>query len=390
MLKNRVCYLTVLLCALLFFICFNGYLSLYVFVLVLAFPFAALLVSLPGMLGVRIELSLGADSARKGQGLPLRLKVYDRFPVAAGRSGVRLTVRNTLTGEEQEERFTFIAGRTPQVLEHQLSSRTCGRVVCRLHKARVCDCLGLFALPLRLSRRAECAALFYPAVHSLDLTVRPAHMPDAEGGRYSPTKPGDDPSELFGLREYRAGDRLSRVHWKLSQKTGQTLVKELSLPISEHILFLLDLNGSGTEADALLDVFATLSGFLAEHETAHRAAYLDGASGCLQFLEIFHAEDARPAVETLLAAGCRQSLPALEEQELPTGVSHVLYLCCSPDPGPVAALRDRYSSARISILQVTEALGAARENRPAAAFAGAELTVVKPGRVPEALGGFEL
>ena len=85
-------------------------------------------------------------------------------------------------------------------------------------------------------------------------------LPDGEGDKYSPHKPGDDPTELFGLRPYREGDRLSRIHWKLSQKTGQTLVKELGLPVSERVLFLLDLTGPGEEISLQLDAFATLSG----------------------------------------------------------------------------------------------------------------------------------
>ena len=36
--KSRLCYLLVLLCTSVFFICYNGYISLYVFVLSLLFP----------------------------------------------------------------------------------------------------------------------------------------------------------------------------------------------------------------------------------------------------------------------------------------------------------------------------------------------------------------
>ena len=57
------------------------------------------------------------------------------------------------------------------------------------------------------------------------------------------------------LRDYREGDRLSRIHWKLSQKMGRTLVKELGLPLSDHLLFLLDLKRRRLEADLLLDAW---------------------------------------------------------------------------------------------------------------------------------------
>ncbi len=160
MLKNRLCYGLLLLCTSAFFIFFNGYLSLYVFVLSLLFPVVAFLVSLPGMLGARLSLEIGSKSgekkalreqvrgARKGESLPLRLRVWNTTPLCSGRMRARLTVKNTLTGQQAVERFTFTAGPQPQVLEHQLSSPTCGQVICHLEKLWVCDYLGLFSLLL--------------------------------------------------------------------------------------------------------------------------------------------------------------------------------------------------------------------------------------------------
>ena len=46
--KSRLCYLLVLLCTSVFFICYNGYISLYVFVLSLLFPVFAFLLSCRG------------------------------------------------------------------------------------------------------------------------------------------------------------------------------------------------------------------------------------------------------------------------------------------------------------------------------------------------------
>ena len=65
--KSRLCYLLVLLCTSVFFICYNGYISLYVFVLSLLFPVFAFLLSLPGILGLRVELLAG----REGPGASL-------------------------------------------------------------------------------------------------------------------------------------------------------------------------------------------------------------------------------------------------------------------------------------------------------------------------------
>ena len=396
MLKNRLCYVLLLLCTSVFFICYNGYLSLYVFALSLLFPVLAFFFSLPGMLGARVTLGYedrdagAVRGARKGEAVPLRIRVWNATPCISGRIRARLTVENTLTGQREEEHFTFTASSHPQVLKHQLSSPTCGQVVCRLDKLWVSDYLGIFSLPLGRRRRQEAAVFFWPSVAGVDLAVQEGNMPDAQGERYSQRKPGDDPTELFALREYREGDRLSRIHWKLSQKMGKPLVKELGLPIADHLFFLLDLNGTGVEADTLLDAFATLSHFLAERETAHRVGYWDTRGNRLRCLEISQPEDLLPVWREILSSQGLAPLPALEGEALPAGVSHCLYLCCMPQPSLLGALRAQYPAARLSVLQAAESWTTARESRSDTLGGEAQLPVLRPGRIAENLNGFLL
>lgn len=97
--KSRLCYLLVLLCTSVFFICYNGYISLYVFVLSLLFPVFAFLLSLPGILGLRVELLAGREGpgpsltgtscARKGRPSPCswRCGTPRPFPAAGCRPG---------------------------------------------------------------------------------------------------------------------------------------------------------------------------------------------------------------------------------------------------------------------------------------------------------------
>ncbi len=382
--RNRIRYLLVLLCAAVFFLCFNGYLSLYVLVVFLLFPLISFLLSLPGMLSIRLELALGAGSARKGKEIPLRIQIRSRFPLASGRAGATLTVRNTLTGESQKERLTFTACRGDQAIGHKLVSPTCGQVVCTLSKGWAWDYLGLFAIPLRLPKAQ--AVLFYPAPCRTSLLLEPVSMPGGEGERYSQTRPGDDPSELFGLREYRDGDRLSRVHWKLSEKAQQTLVKELSQPVTDHIFFLAELNGPGKAIDALLDAFATLSAFLAEREAGHRVGFWDGVENQFRILEVSGSEDALPALQLLLTAGRMGDLPSLEGHFLPAGVSHALYLSCSPSQTVVDSLRAWMPGARLSVVQAAESEEPARLQLPG----DGDFTLLQPGRVAETLNGFRL
>ena len=388
MAKNRFFYLLVLLGAGAFFICYNGYLSLDVFALAVALPGASLVLSLPGMLGARAQLSLGEGDgrpcrARKGESLPLRLEVWNATPFSGGRAKVSLSVENAFTGQREQERFVFTPGPGRQVFQHSLSSRACGRVACQVGRLWVCDYLGLFCLPLGRVLQGEQAAYFLPRVEPIAPQAQEPPSPGAEGERYSQTKAGDDPTELFSLREWREGDRLARVHWKLSQKLGRPLVKELGLPLSDHLLVALDLGGDGWEADLLLDALASLSSFLTQGEGAHHVMFWDHAGGALRCRELASREELLPFWLELLDAG-PAPLPCPAPAQLPQGATRCLCLCPSPREELLQALQAGCPAARITVVQ-TQPLPS--QGTP---FPGAEYTLLRPGAVAQCLNQLTL
>lgn len=388
MLRNRVTYLILLIGVGVFFLCFNGYLSLYALRVALALPVASLLISLPGMLTLRARITAAAPRAQKGQPVTLRLAFSQGLPMASPRGRAILTVENTLTGQRQEERLSFSAARRPTVLTYRLASPACGQVVVSLAQARVCDYMGLFALPLRTpeaSRRAS--VLFYPAARQPDLRVDPApQAAGEEGERYSQTRPGDDPAEIFAFREYREGDRLSRVHWKLSQRVGELQVKELGLPVNDQICFLLEPMGGGEGTDTLLDAFATLSGFLTGREIPHRVGFAPQGGEELSMLEVAAPEDAQPALDAVLLAGARdEPLPLPRPGQLPAGATHILYLCQFPQERMLSALAAQAPQARVTALWA----GGPDSPRPALP-PGVQGIALDSDGLEEELGGLQL
>lgn len=67
----------------------------------------------------------------------------------------------------------------------------------------------------------------------------PLHY-DMNSDRYSEMHSGDDLSEVYEIREYRDGDRMNAIHWKLSARAEDFIVKEGSYPVNNRILLLLE------------------------------------------------------------------------------------------------------------------------------------------------------
>ena len=52
--------------------------------------------------------------------------------------------------------------------------------------------------------------------------------------------PGNDFSEIYSLRGYEPGDDVKRIHWKLTEKTDEVLVREGSRPQEDEVLLYWD------------------------------------------------------------------------------------------------------------------------------------------------------
>lgn len=169
-------------------------------------------------------------------------------------------------------------------LEFGLWQAECRSLICY-------DCLGLFHVKKKIMLSQQ--ALILPACYATNIRagIR-TKLFLSDGERYHPKIGGDDPSEIFKLREYREGDRMNRVHWKLSARTGGLIVAEMSMPIGCNVVFFLDAKAGAMgrkEGRAYWEVVHTISQGLLEQECCHFLVWRE--EGKLQRKAIRDLED---------------------------------------------------------------------------------------------------
>ncbi|MFR5863988.1 MAG: DUF58 domain-containing protein [Acutalibacteraceae bacterium] len=88
-------------------------------------------------------------------------------------------------------------------------------------------------------------------------------LPDGEtaGKRLRP-KPGGGFAEEHDIREYRAGDPLNAVHWKLSAKLDELLIREPLIADRGELRLLMDLFGSREALETAFGKLAYIGGEL--------------------------------------------------------------------------------------------------------------------------------
>lgn len=274
MLHRRISYAALLLAAFLFQIFFRFYLSTFTLVLVFLLPVLSILLTLPALLGSVLNLTSEGNIFRGGEAhFTLCLERRGGLPLPPVK--VRLTWLNQLTGEGGKLLCYLYPQEGTAELSLPFPAPHCGRLVCSVERASACDLLGLFPLPL--PSRPKSALLILP----LSTEVAAPEELDAprSGGVVLRPRPGGGPGEDYDLREYRAGDPLRSIHWKLSSKLDELVVRETLEPRQAEVILTYDHFGPPEELDQVFDRLSALSQLLLEKGRTHHIQWAAPVSG---------------------------------------------------------------------------------------------------------------
>ena len=110
---------------------------------------------------------------------------------------------------------------------------------------------------------------------------------EAEGGRK-----GNGPGEYFGIRPYVDGDSMKQIHWKLTGKTDEYMVKEVEVPMMRMPLIFLETRVEQVDAgmiDGLLEAFFSISQHMAQEGQKHCLCWYDGKTNEWNFYNVENA-----------------------------------------------------------------------------------------------------
>ncbi len=122
-----------------------------------------------------------------------------------------------------------------------------------IRAAYMWDFLGLFRLRMRLSKNNSFRAPLVTDITVLPHTAPPRGKPRMWDNSQSTLTPTQRPSEQYEIRAYRPGDALRSVHWKLTAKINEILVRESVEPQYSVLAIALERVRDPDQADLLYD-----------------------------------------------------------------------------------------------------------------------------------------
>lgn len=230
------------------------------------------------------------DAIDKPARAVITLSVENRsrlLPVTKGIAKVRY--ENPFSGDKgkMKIRFSVDTGRKrdrriPVVMYN------CGNVAITVEKVRIYDYLNIFAWTIGKHFETHDVLVLPPVKEMVLGKDRWYNETSEDSDRFSLYKKGDDPSEIFDIRGYADGDKIQRIHWKLSSKTGELMVKEGSLPLTKEIHIFVDLCAKGEREERnhivnlLVQGIYSIAMFMIERGIPQAYIWYDKKNGVIQ------------------------------------------------------------------------------------------------------------
>lgn len=233
---------------------------------VLSMLFSALSVLLARR-SLQLDCQVTPEETPRGETAHLRVRVRRHAPLPV--SPLRVTVG---LGDLQAE-YTLPLNRRTPALEVDIPARHIGALPAGVLSAAFTDALGLFRG--QVSCRSTVQELL---VLPRSFEVAPLRFLDGEDGRALQNRTTEDLSSPEDTRVYRQGDPLKRVHWKLSARRRELIVRKFETPAPPDTLILLDCTPPASAAlwDALCETALSVAEMQAKSDAPVRVPLYGG------------------------------------------------------------------------------------------------------------------
>ena len=256
----------------------------------------------------KIQAAFQAESfGDKGKSIKAGLILKNQSLFSLDRVICSVKCENLLTGEIYKPTLRVAApGKTEICQELEFGSQHCGRMRLTLQRAVAYDFFGLFRFPIVC--QGEGQTFIRPETFGMEIGIAYGENMSLDSDEFSMVKAGFDPSETFAIREYRPGDRIRQVHWKLSEKFDELMVRDYGLPIQNTILLLLETGyeeGKQPRADcmdALAEGILSLAQELVQQQILFCIGWQNHEEGMFSCMEINDIEELMEAMSGLLGA----------------------------------------------------------------------------------------
>jgi uncharacterized protein (DUF58 family) len=213
-------------------LCTGSQLILLLSVLVLLTVAGALVSVIWASATLEAEGELSADTVRRGEDVTLTLRMRHRglLPIAP----LLLELSDPAGNKDRDIRLKNMPHRL-QSFRLPIHTSHVGVFSVGLHACTVEDLLGLVRKQVLLKQ-----TFFDLLVLPQTFDVDPLKLAPGDPGSELMARATEDLNAPSDIRSYQQGDAMKKIHWKLSMRKGELMVRKFDEPILQDVLILMD------------------------------------------------------------------------------------------------------------------------------------------------------
>ena len=222
--RNILRYGIVIVLNILMMVMFHSYVNFLLLMGFIVFPVYSVLALYKVKRELSFEIMVPMESMEKKEEFYARFVMNNPtwFPLV--NATVKLIVGNPFYQEEGIHYLNMpVRAKRQTEVTYPVEMDYCGRFAVRAEEIRLMDLLGIVETTIVLSEEKEC--MIFPKGEPRSREAGQLYMKGVSEAMESREK-GYDFSEVSGIREYIPGDKLQNIHWKLSVKKDELMVKE--------------------------------------------------------------------------------------------------------------------------------------------------------------------
>lgn len=263
MVGNWINYISFIIIIAIGFLFYHNYVLLLLLAAVIILP--AIAIILFRKMSGKVEFEISDLPANAGRNTDIKFKIITRNNSFYPMGGIKLKVSVRNLFYENSKEYVLNVADIPfkeTQTEWSFKSLYSGCVKVCIQSAIMYDVLNLS----KKARKADIEKVIeiYPEDGKVEIDVQALSEGSGDDAEVQ-YKKGTDVSDISGIRQYEPGDSLQSVHWKMTARYDEWMVKEYSMPYTNKFCLILELYRNEDipdEMDMVLEAYQSYAQYL--------------------------------------------------------------------------------------------------------------------------------
>ncbi len=236
---------------------FHSHFLFTLFILMTVAPVLSILLVVLFVRKLSVRVSVPYDSVKKGEIMNVQFTVINPSVLMSLDVGINTVIENMFHSKKFENMISLPARiRGEFSADLPLVPTLSGILRIYIKDIQVLDIMGFFSLVKKVDITKEVIVMPDGSVDAPESVSDVSHgMTESEES----VKRGNDFSDVNDVREYIPGDRLMSIHWKLSAKKDELMVKDRVSMSDQQLVVVLELAGNDEEVESCVSLAYALA-----------------------------------------------------------------------------------------------------------------------------------